>query len=639
MAQNANKTRGFDFAYTKPFSHANAATEACKMTVNSHDADCHHNMHYTSKAISWLQHAARQPDRPFFLFMSYHGIHAPNIIGDKERDEMREHPDAEADTERNSPLLGAMLKQLDRQVGRLVEFVHGQAYSDNTLFVVYGDNGAAIARNGRVTDGMIRGMKGALYQGGIHVPLVVSGKGVVDPGRRSSTLVMAEDLFATTSDVAGVAPGELAERFTKRWGHMEGRSFKHALDLRGTAEQQPAHPNAATRARGPRTFVAMHQPHYVFHGTRDVRRPGGVYVEAADQAQRSSAPSPCEATALGGITAATRSTHVDAQVDANAAAAAGRLPTTAAGTAAAPETAAPATAGCSHTSGHTVEGEHLWKLIVNYEQEITDCPGQYELYDLAADPGEATDLAAASAHHSAVVSDLAHKFRIWREATDAAMPTPSPCGAPTASLVSPATAAMEGYTALENAEVPGGVRLRSTWPGTDPAALTWGAVGETLRYATRGCTSSDGTQQPQCDAGYEPCGLVDESRLRSHAFVGSNAKLDFQGSAAGKHAGGPFVTDACPTREGRHVKCCEATGGGGLAFEGYHLKGCADSCTAADWCVAFTFTNATARCDRYGSLVFQHEHGLEEVAGQGTGVSTHMACWGQAGSCRHDEPM
>ena len=37
----------------------------------------------------------------------------------------------------------------------------------------------------------------------------------------------------------------------------------------------------------------------------------------------------------------------------------------------------------------------------------------------------------------------------------------------------------------------------------------------------------------------------------------------------------------------------EATGGGGLAFEGYHLKGCADSCTAADWCVAFTFTNAT----------------------------------------------
>ena len=46
--------------------------------------------------------------------------------------------------------------------------------------------------------------KGSLYQGGIHVPLVVSGFGVSRKGQRDNSLIHTADLFATIAQIAGV---------------------------------------------------------------------------------------------------------------------------------------------------------------------------------------------------------------------------------------------------------------------------------------------------------------------------------------------------------------------------------------------------------------------------------------------------
>uniref|UniRef100_UPI0035674AC4 sulfatase/phosphatase domain-containing protein n=1 Tax=Mariniflexile sp. TaxID=1979402 RepID=UPI0035674AC4 len=46
--------------------------------------------------------------------------------------------------------------------------------------------------------------KGSLYQGGIAVPLIISGKGVTRLGARDQNLINATDLFSTIAQMAGV---------------------------------------------------------------------------------------------------------------------------------------------------------------------------------------------------------------------------------------------------------------------------------------------------------------------------------------------------------------------------------------------------------------------------------------------------
>ena len=46
--------------------------------------------------------------------------------------------------------------------------------------------------------------KGSPYEGGVNVPLIVSGPAVQSPGREEGALVAAVDLFATIAELAGV---------------------------------------------------------------------------------------------------------------------------------------------------------------------------------------------------------------------------------------------------------------------------------------------------------------------------------------------------------------------------------------------------------------------------------------------------
>jgi arylsulfatase A-like enzyme len=47
------------------------------------------------------------------------------------------------------------------------------------------------------------------YEGGIHVPLIVSGAIVKEPGRESTALVNSTDLFSTVAELAGVTRSAL----------------------------------------------------------------------------------------------------------------------------------------------------------------------------------------------------------------------------------------------------------------------------------------------------------------------------------------------------------------------------------------------------------------------------------------------
>ena len=73
---------------------------------------------------------------------------------------------------------------------------------NNTLIIFVGDNGTW----GEVTVPPFdpTHAKFKLYEGGINVPLIISGAGVTNPGRESSALVNTTDLFATILETAGI---------------------------------------------------------------------------------------------------------------------------------------------------------------------------------------------------------------------------------------------------------------------------------------------------------------------------------------------------------------------------------------------------------------------------------------------------
>jgi len=75
------------------------------------------------------------------------------------------------------------------------------------VIIFVGDNGTPSSVNRKIYGD--QRSKGSIYDGGTHVPLIVSGP-QVQVGR-SSTLVNSTDLFATISSIAGVSKSVLDE--------------------------------------------------------------------------------------------------------------------------------------------------------------------------------------------------------------------------------------------------------------------------------------------------------------------------------------------------------------------------------------------------------------------------------------------
>jgi arylsulfatase B len=90
---------------------------------------------------------------------------------------------------------------MDTEIGRLLDSLDAQTRA-NTIVIFAGDNGTP----GQVAQSPYsrRKAKGSLYQGGVNVPLFISGPGITRNGERESALVNTTDLFSTIAALAGV---------------------------------------------------------------------------------------------------------------------------------------------------------------------------------------------------------------------------------------------------------------------------------------------------------------------------------------------------------------------------------------------------------------------------------------------------
>ncbi len=144
---------------------------------------------YTQMAIDWRE----QQTKPWFLWLAYNAAHTPFHRPDDDLISA----DSRVRGESNLNNYLAMLEAMDTELGRLIESM-SDAEKENTVILFIGDNGTP-KRVSQFAD-KSRHSKGSIYQGGINVPMVISGTGV-RMGRESNALVHTADLFAT---IAGI---------------------------------------------------------------------------------------------------------------------------------------------------------------------------------------------------------------------------------------------------------------------------------------------------------------------------------------------------------------------------------------------------------------------------------------------------
>ena len=149
---------------------------------------------------------------PFFLLLSLNTPHANNEAKDKgmEVDDLGEFAAADwPDAEKG---FAAMIRNIDRDTGRVLALLKELGIEKNTLVIFTSDNGPH-HEGGHQADffdsnGKFRGTKRDLAEGGIRVPMIAWWPGTIAPGGENDRQWYAGDLMATAAELAGVAPPE-----------------------------------------------------------------------------------------------------------------------------------------------------------------------------------------------------------------------------------------------------------------------------------------------------------------------------------------------------------------------------------------------------------------------------------------------
>lgn len=150
----------------------------------------------TREAISFLEGVE---NAPFFMNYSPYIVHTPIQPKPELKAKYEQKKGAPANT--NSGY-AAMVETMDYNVGRLVDYLKETGRFKNTFIIFTSDNGG-LYRVSRQDP--LRAGKGAYYEGGIRVPLIVVWPGRVTPGSTSDQVVSNIDFFPTMLEIAGIA--------------------------------------------------------------------------------------------------------------------------------------------------------------------------------------------------------------------------------------------------------------------------------------------------------------------------------------------------------------------------------------------------------------------------------------------------
>ena len=147
---------------------------------------------YADAALRFIDQAAAKR-QPFYVDLWPDDVHSPYF------------PPLEKWSPEKHAIYLAVLEEMDRQLGRLLERIRGDAaLRDNTVFVICSDNGP---EPGAGSAGPFRGKKSQLFEGGLRSSLVVWAPGLMEKSKRgaldATSVFAAMDLAPTLARLAG----------------------------------------------------------------------------------------------------------------------------------------------------------------------------------------------------------------------------------------------------------------------------------------------------------------------------------------------------------------------------------------------------------------------------------------------------
>jgi arylsulfatase A-like enzyme len=135
---------------------------------------------------------------PWLLYVAFNAAHVPFHAPPPNL-----HTYVLTGTPQTNPVehYGAAVEAIDTEIGRLLDTLP-PAVRAKTTIVFLGDNGSP--NEATTTPSVPGNAKGTLYEGGVRVPLIVSGRDVAAPGREVDAFVQTVDLFPAVAEMLGV---------------------------------------------------------------------------------------------------------------------------------------------------------------------------------------------------------------------------------------------------------------------------------------------------------------------------------------------------------------------------------------------------------------------------------------------------
>jgi len=187
----------------------------------------------TEEAVAFIR---ASKDVPFFLYVPHYGVHTPIQAKPGAAAPYEKVPEAQR---QGQPDYAAMVESIDDSVGRVVATLAELGLERDTLVIFTSDNGGFYKAT---SNAPLRANKGAYYEGGIRVPLIIKWPGVAAPGLVVHEPVISTDIYPTCLAAAGLPP--------RPHQHLDGVNLGPLL--RGTGGLAPR-------------SLFWHYPHYNEH--------------------------------------------------------------------------------------------------------------------------------------------------------------------------------------------------------------------------------------------------------------------------------------------------------------------------------------------------------------------------------------
>lgn len=164
---------------------------------------------FSDEAIRFI---GENKDRPFFLYLAYNAVHGPLWTPERPvfsgRADWVERIKSQGVSDNQAVDYYAVVEHMDERIGSVLSALAENGVEQNTLVIFMSDNGPV--RKEFFYEGPaagssagLRGGKSTVYEGGIHVPMIMK-RGAEKNGRTVDDFTMHADLLPTCLEAAGI---------------------------------------------------------------------------------------------------------------------------------------------------------------------------------------------------------------------------------------------------------------------------------------------------------------------------------------------------------------------------------------------------------------------------------------------------